>query len=82
MANYREDVNYTFTGTYGNQPEGEDDVYTLEEFRENVECGAFIDSDGLGHPVKGRKSDPSIIIKPSRLHEIPEDATHIVWYNN
>lgn len=41
----------------------------------------FIDYDGFGHPVKDRKCDPDIYIKPSKRHEIPEDATHIVWYN-
>jgi len=78
---YTEEVKFTETGKYGCGSEGEDDVYTVEEFREFVDSGMFIDYDGFGYPVKDSKADPNIWIKPSRLYEIPEDATHIVWYN-
>ena len=58
-----------------------DDVYTVEEFRDCVECGGFIDYDGFGHPVKDGKANEDIWVKPSKVNQIPKDATHIVWYN-
>ena len=58
-----------------------DDVYTVADFREMVRHGSFIDYDGFGHPVKGGQCDPKIDIVPSRVNEIPADASHIVWYN-
>lgn len=78
---YSKKVKFTATNRYGCGPDSEDDVYTVEEFREHVSCWAFVDYDGFGHPVKDGLSDPSILIKPSRVADIPPDATHIVWYN-
>lgn len=78
---YTKPVNFSKTGQYGCIPEEEDDVYTVKEFREACACGGFIDYDGYGYPVKDGKADPDVIIQPSRLGEIPDDATHIVWFN-
>lgn len=78
---YTEKVKFSVTGTYGVIPAGEDDVYTVKEFNEFCECGAFIDYDGFGHPVKDSLADYSIDIFPSSLEDIPEDATHIIWFN-
>jgi hypothetical protein len=78
---YIEPVKFTSTGNYGCGAADEDDVYTIEEFLKCVETGAFIDYDGFGHPVRDGLADPTIWIKPSRVKEIPADATHIVWYN-
>jgi hypothetical protein len=72
-------VKFSTTNNYGTS--SEDDVYTIKEFENRCETEAFIDYDGFGHPVKDKKSDNSILIKPSRLEEIPKDATHIVWFN-
>jgi hypothetical protein len=58
-----------------------DDVYTVADFRERVRDHLFIDYDGFGHPVKDGKCDPRIDVIPSRVEDIPADATHIVWYN-
>ena len=79
--NYIEPVKFTATNRYGCGPDGEDDVYTVDEFREKVETGMFIDYDGFGYPVREGKADPDITVKPSRLDDIPADATHIVWFN-
>lgn len=57
------------------------DIMTIEEFKEEVKGGMFIDYDGFGHPVKDGMEDEKIYIYPSKIHEIPEDATHIAWYN-
>jgi hypothetical protein len=55
-------------------------LMTVEEFRECVKIGGFIDYDGFGHPVKDEKMS-SIVVYPSKVVEIPADATHIMWYN-
>lgn len=77
---YTEKVIFTETDQYGCGPD--DDVYTIKEFRANVASNAFIDYDGHGYPVKDSLADPSIMIIPSTFEEeLPNDATHIVWYN-
>jgi hypothetical protein len=76
---YTRPVKFETTDNYGCGPD--DDVYTVEAFKDNVFCGLFIDYDGHGYPVKDKHADTSIVIYPSELYNIPEDATHIVWYN-
>ncbi len=78
---YDKKVKFSVTGKYGCGPKGEDDVYTVKEFKELCEDRMFVDYYGHGHPVKDSKSDETIWIYPSELHIIPLDATHIVWYN-
>ena len=61
------------------------DLMTVEEFKENCECGGFTDYDGFGHPARietlkdGKASKQRIY--PSERNLIPNDATHIVWFN-
>lgn len=57
------------------------DVFPLDEFVEMVESGFFIDYDGHGYPVKNNLVNNDIIVKPSKIDEIPKDATHIIWFN-
>jgi hypothetical protein len=78
---YTRPVKFSQTGMYGNDLPGEDDVYTVDEFKRYCEIGAFIDYDGHGYPVKDKLADESVTVKPSRLSEIPSDATHVVWFN-
>jgi hypothetical protein len=79
---YNKLVTFSVTNTYGNRPEGEDDVYTVDEFLSRCDNGSFIDYDGYGHPVKDKFYDETIYVKSSNvLTTIPKDATHIVWYN-
>lgn len=78
---YDRKVKFSVTGTYGNGPSDEEDVYTIKEFKEYCDAGAFIDYDGWGYPVKDSMADRDICIQPSVLHRIPRSATHIVWYN-
>ena len=79
---YDKPVLFSVTDTYGCSPEGEDDVYTVDEFLEHCDNDSFIDYDGYGFPVKDKFSDESIVVMPSNAREtIPKDATHIVWYN-
>lgn len=53
---------------------------TVEEFKRAVATGLFIDSDGIGIAAKLRV-DPRKYVSPSTVNEIPDDATHIVWFN-
>ena len=78
-TDYCSPVEFTSTNNYGCGPD-EDDVYTVEEFKQLCKAGWFIDYDGFGNPVKDGKA-AFVSIYPSRLQDIPEDATHIVWYN-
>jgi hypothetical protein len=72
---YTKPVKFSVTNTYGNSPEGEDDVYTVKEFLAHCDNGSFIDYDGYVY-------DETIYVEPSNaLTTIPKDATHIVWYN-
>jgi hypothetical protein len=81
LFGYVQPVNFSSTGNYGCVADDEDDVYTIDEFKSLCESGGFIDYDGFGYPVKDSKCDPSIIIRPSKISDIPNDATHVVWYN-
>ena len=78
---YTKPVRFTHTGQYGCGPVDEDDVYTIAEFRSLCRSLAFIDSDGDGHPVRESMADVNVWVSPSRVDEIPADATHVVWYN-
>ncbi len=57
------------------------DLMTVAEYLECVECGAFIDYDGFGYAVKDGMVDEETFMYPSQRHELPEDATHILWFN-
>ena len=82
QEHYDNPVKFSSTGNYGNIPYDEDDVYTIEEFKEMIDDSIVTDYDGHGHPVKNNMANPNIWIIPSRLGEdIPANATHIVWYN-
>lgn len=56
------------------------DLMTVEKFRICVDAGTFMDYDGYGHPVKDNKSS-RYEVRPSKIHLIPKDATHIIWFN-
>lgn len=56
------------------------DLMTVYTFTRAVEAGAFIDYDGFGYPVKDSMM-AAVRIYPSQLEQIPEDATHILWFN-
>lgn len=54
----------------------DDDIYTVEEWKESVENGCFGIDDGTGYWVKdGMKSLDEVFFTPQL------DATHVVWYN-
>lgn len=57
------------------------DLIPVAEFMDSCKRGFFIDYDGSGCPVKDGKMMSSVTVIPSKLGEIPEDATHIMWFN-
>lgn len=66
------------------------DVMTVEEYLECVDDGGFIDDDGMGdvardgliaEPEAGEDGWPKWLRPSDRDLFIPEDATHVVWYN-
>lgn len=66
---------------YTRPVEDDEDVMTVESFRATVAAGGFIDYDGFGYPVRGGLAASTVVVLPSRVDEIPADATHIVWFN-
>lgn len=58
------------------------DLMTREAFDIAVKQGAFIDYDGFGYPSNGTMMDHRIHLLPSNYQtRIPEDATHVCWFN-
>jgi len=58
------------------------DLMSVEDYLENVEAGGFIDYDGYGYPVTDGEYNSDIRIFPSEYDKnIPEHATHILWFN-
>lgn len=59
------------------------DWMTVEEFKDSVAVGAFIDYDGYALPVARTcvASDWSERIFPSAIGRLPADATHVIWFN-
>lgn len=61
-------------------PSSHGHIMTVNEFKQAVRDRLFIDYDGFGHPAK-MTMDVTQHVVPSKVDEIPNDATHIVWYN-
>lgn len=57
------------------------DLMTVSEFKGAVYDGMFNDDDGHGRPMRDGKISYGMQVYPSRLWEIPEDATHVMWFN-
>lgn len=60
-------------------------LMTVEDFKESCVDGLFIDYDGMGDMVKDGKIvevDAAYpYIYPSIADSIPDEITHILWYN-
>jgi hypothetical protein len=78
------------TANYTTPIDPDDHVMTVAEYLDNVDCGLFIDDDGMGDVARdglvseARMGDtgwPDWIRPSDRDRFIPEDATHVVWYN-
>ena len=53
----------------------------VREFLADCSDKMLTDYDGHGHPVQNGKMMGKLVIKPSNRHQIPVDATHIMWFN-
>lgn len=68
------------SGVYDQDVPEYGDLMTREEWLNAVETGFFIDYDGMGSPVKDGKMMSGWVF-PSQADMLPEDATHVVWFN-
>jgi len=58
------------------------DLFTMEEFREDVQCGGFIDSDGSGnYATEDKQSDIGIYPSDFKGNRVRSDFTHVMWFN-
>lgn len=57
------------------------DLFSVKDFKEGCRCGSFTNNDGYGFPVRHGRVDRMITIKPSNINNIPQDASHIQWFN-
>lgn len=69
---------------YSDKPDETDDVMTLAEFRDGIDCGCFTDYDGYGYAAREEDGEVRMshtVVNPSSVDRIPTDATHVVWFN-
>lgn len=60
------------------------DIMTMEDFKEHVSCGGFIDYDGYGdYATKDKSSNKNISPSDIKLGYVLDDPkfTHVIWYN-
>ena len=67
-------------GYYSKSLPSEEDgyVFSKQEWVEMVRCGTFIPDDGSGYWATDKGYDRTL---PVFHGQMPEDATHVVWYN-
>lgn len=53
------------------------DLFTIEEWNNNVKLGSFIPDDGDGYYMINDKKTPVYVWE----HPAPEGTTHVIWYN-
>lgn len=58
------------------------EVMSVEEFRQCVDVGMFVDDDGFGYAcdVDGNEYT-NIKVMPSQADAIPDHVDYVVWYN-
>ena len=59
-------------------------LMTMEDFKESVDCGGFIDYDGFGYyATKDKMSNKQIVPSDFRKNHIlkNKEFTHVVWFN-
>lgn len=59
------------------------DIYSMEEFKANCDCGGFINDDGFAHPIINDMMDGDIIIMPSQIKKgkYINKYESVVWFN-
>ncbi len=58
-------------------------IFKVKDFLELANDSSLTSEDGYGFPALNDKMDRSASIVPSRIGKtiVPDDATHIVWFN-
>lgn len=54
------------------------EILTIDEFVGMVDDGSIIEDDGIGYFSNGHKMTRELDVFES---DIPEDATHVAWFN-
>lgn len=68
-------------GQYGIERRfGSGEIMSRADWLRAVECRALIDYDGFGYAMKRGLVDTTPIT-PSRRYMLPDDATHVIWFN-
>lgn len=62
------------------------DLYSIKDFSKYCKCGAFCDDDGHGYLATDSQESnmrikPSDLFDPEYVKNIPEWATHVMWFN-
>jgi len=61
------------------------DLMTIDEWKENCQCGAYVNDDGIGN-LAYHNQISNIVVYPSMIFDeefdsIKSDFTHVVWFN-
>jgi hypothetical protein len=81
MMCYPLDFSEVAVGRYTDNLHSFGEVIGIRRFKIRVKEGEFTDNDGHGRPLRNGKMDSECLVLASQLDAIPEDATHIQWYN-
>jgi len=57
-------------------PKNDTDIFTIEEWEEEIQNGNFCNYDGSGYWVKNNLKSNDEVFSTPKL-----DATHVIWYN-
>jgi hypothetical protein len=71
------------------------DLFTIVDFKRDVDCGALLDYDGYGYLSNGYQVAYDFVVYPSlfkrgkvafeykkkEIIDIPKWATHVIWFN-
>jgi len=66
-----------------NDEDGGDEIMTIQEFKDSIECGALTDDDGHGEWATVTHVHTGTRVHPSDVFVLvpPEGVTHVCWYN-
>ena len=56
-------------------------VMTREDWLERIQSHSFTDYDGFAHASDGKHINKDRVYRPSEASELPDNASHVVWYN-
>jgi len=81
MMCYPLDTTKPANGRYTDEPQSFGETMLVRRFRKRIQDGDFTDDDGHARPMCNGKLDSECLVLASKLDAIPEDATHVQWYN-